>query len=219
MGSAVVDPVPELQEGIELEQALRWSEALAVYERLEAQPLTPNGRVEVRLRKANALMELGRMDEARRGFDACIEEAKAAGDSGLLARTLVGAGVYAANAGDPGRAEPFLLRALELASPLDDPESRLTAGWAMLNLGGLYGKTGRLDLAFVTLGKARERLGAIGNWVGVGAAWETQAQLRRAIGDEDRWREDLAEAVVLYQREGLGEKARRLGSLLGRKQV
>ena len=89
----------------------------------------------------------------------------------------------------------------------------------MLNLGGLYGKTGRLDLAFVTLEKARERLHVISNWVGVAAAWKTQAQIRRAIGDEDRWREDLAEAVVFYDRQGMGTKANRLRGLLKGKLV
>ena len=46
-----------------------------------------------------------------------------------------------------------------------------------------------------------------------------QAQLRRAIRDEDRWREDLAEAVVFFDREGMKEKAAKLRALLGRKVV
>ena len=41
----------------------------------------------------------------------------------------------------------------------------------------------------------RDVLGAADDVAGVAAAWEAQAQLRRAIHDEDRWREDLAEAV------------------------
>jgi len=48
---------------------------------------------------------------------------------------------------------------------------------------------------------------------------QAQAQLRRAIGDEDRWREDLAEAVIFYDREGMREKADRLRAMLGRKLV
>lgn len=209
----------QLEEGLVHERDLRWSDALAVYERIESTAQSPGERVDVGLRKANALMELGRMDAARRCFDAVLAEAKADGDTALLARTFVGAGVYAANAGDPLRAEPFLLTALQLASARDDEDGRLTAGWAMLSLGGVYGGTGRLDLAFVTLQNARERLGSIGNWAGVAAAWETQAQLRRAIGDEDRWREDLAEATLLYRREGHDAKAERLQKLLGRKLV
>ena len=92
-------------------------------------------------------------------------------------------------------------------------------GWAFLNLAALYGKTGRLDLAFVTFTKAQDVLGAAEDWAGVAAAWEAQAQLRRAIHDDDRWREDLAEAVLFYDREGMKAKADRLRGLLGRKRV
>src|SRR5439155_829848 len=46
-----------------------------------------------------------------------------------------------------------------------------------------------------------------------------QALLRRAIHDKDRWREDLAEAVVFYDREGMTAKAGRLRGLLGKKVV
>src|SRR5947207_437605 len=92
-------------------------------------------------------------------------------------------------------------------------------GWAFLNLATLYGKTGRLDLAFVTFTKAQEVLGAAEDWAGVAAAWEAQAQLRRAIQDEDRWREDLAEAIVFYDRDGMKAKADRLRGMLGKKLV
>ena len=215
----MAEPGVHLQEGVEFEKRLRWADALAVYERLESRGGAGSEWVDLRLRKANALMELGRMDEARRAFDVCIDEAKATGDSALLARALVGAGVYAGNVGDVMRAEPFLLTALALVSRDGGEQDAQTAGWAMLSLGGLYGKTGRLDLAFVTLERARMRLASVGSVVGVAATWETQAQLRRAMGDEDRWREDLAEALLLYRREGLDEKADRLQPLLGRKLV
>src|SRR2546425_834476 len=92
-------------------------------------------------------------------------------------------------------------------------------GWAFLNLAALYGKTGRLDLAFVTFTKAQDVLGATEDWAGVAAAWEAQAQLRRAIHDDDRWREDLAEAVLFYDREGMKAKADRLRAMLGKKLV
>ncbi len=216
-GEPLVALEDELELGIAHEKALRWADALAVYERLENRAATPAARVDVVLRKANALMELGRPVEARTAFDAAIERARSVGDSGVLSKALLGAGVFAANSGNTARAEPFLLKALELASSRGDTQDRLTAGWAMLTLGGLYGRTGRLDLAFVTLQDARDRLGAIGDWTGVAAAWESQAQLRRAIGDEERWREDLAEAVLMYRRGGHEAKAERLQRLLGRK--
>src|SRR2546422_621270 len=74
-------------------------------------------------------------------------------------------------------------------------------------------------LALVTFTKAQDVLGAAEDWAGVAAAWEAQAQLRRAIHDEDRWREDLAEAIVFYDREGMTAKASRLRRLLGKKIV
>ncbi len=101
----------------------------------------------------------------------------------------------------------------------DDRAALQGRGWAFLNLAALYGKTARLDLAFVTFTKAQDVLGAAEDWAGVAAAWEAQAQLRRAIQDEDRWRDDLAEAVVFYDRAAMKEKADRLRGLLGRRLV
>ena len=80
-------------------------------------------------------------------------------------------------------------------------------------------ETGRLDLAFVTFTKAQDVLGAAEDWAGVAAAWEAQAQLRRAIQDEDRWREDLGEAIVFYDRAAMKAKAERLRGMLGKKLV
>src|SRR5436190_1159157 len=120
---------------------------------------------------------------------------------------------------DRERAEAFLLDALERFHRDDAPASLQGRGWAFLNLATLYGKTGRFDLAFVTFTKAQDVLGAAEDWAGVAAAWEAQAQLRRAIHDEDRWREDLAEAIVFYDREGMKAKADRLRTLLGKKRV
>src|SRR2546427_103375 len=98
-----------------------------------------------------------------------------------------------------------MLRSLQAeASPHAPPEAR---------------RTGRLDLGFVTLEKARERLHAVENWVGVASVWEAQAQLRRAMGDEERWREDVAEAVVFYDRDGMKKKADQLRALLKGKRI
>ena len=211
-----------LDSGVAMEQRLDWETALRRYDSL-AQELAADSshdagwearRASVEMRRGNVLMALRRMDEARAAFDASLHAAKASGDAPVLARALMAAGAFAGRSGDRGRAERFLLDALDRFSRIDNEDGRQGAGWAMLNLGGLYGTTGRLDLAFVTLEKARERLHAISNWAGVAAAWETQAQLRRGIGDEDRWREDLAEAVVFYDRQGMTEKAGQLRSVL-----
>ena len=217
----------DLREGASKEKSLRWDEAAAFYAAL-LRGLGPidgddrSGRAlraTLLMRHANALMELGRWDDARRALDDALADAKACGQDDVLGRALIAAGVFAANREDNGRAEAFLTQALERFHRRNDRPALQGRGWAFINLATLYGKTGRLDLAFVTLTKAQDVLGAAENWAGVAAAWEAQAQLRRAIGDEDRWREDLAEAVIFYDREGMREKADRLRAMLGRKLV
>ncbi len=208
-----------LRSGLEKERALQWEEAAVVYADLARMAPNRTTRTVALLRQGNSLMELRRWDDARAALDAALHEAKASGDPDLIAQALLAAGVFATNRDDVKRAEAFLLDALERFHRADDRASRQGRGWAFLNLAALYGKTGRLDLAFVTFTKAQDVLGAAGDWAGVAAAWEAQAQLRRAIRDEDRWREDLAEAVIFYDREGMEAKADRLRALLGKKLV
>jgi len=217
----------QLDAGTAHERTRQWAEAAAHYGTLAealgdlgAEDAAGRGmRALALLRQANALMELARWEEARRCLDIALEDAKASGDTVTLAQALLAAGVYATNRGDTARAKAFLMDALERFHRADDPPSVQGRGWTFLNLATLYGKTGRLDLAFVTLTKAQDVLGTVENWAGVAAAWEAQAQLRRAIHDEDRWREDLAEAVIFYDREGMKAKADQLRRLLGRKLV
>ena len=216
-----------LYEGTVHERRLEWEAAATLYarlldgfERLEPEDRSARRmRAVGRLRRANALMELERWDEARGTLDGALDDAKASGDADVIAEALLAAGVYATNRGDFARAEAFLMDALDRYHRGDDRPSLEGRGWSFLTLATLYGKTGRLDLSFVTFTKAQDVLGAAEDWAGVAAAWEAQAQVRRAIHDEDRWREDLAEAVVFYDRAGMTQKAERLRQLLGRKLV
>jgi tetratricopeptide (TPR) repeat protein len=214
-----------LHDGSDLERDRKWEAAIEAYEGwLKFLPSKPDGEVRAMraialLRKGNALMELRRWDGARAALDEALHEAKASRDPAIVAQALLAAGVFAANRDDRERAEAFLLDALERFHQSDDRAARQGRGWAFLNLATLYGKTGRLDLAFVTFTKAQDVLGAAEDWAGVAAAWEAQAQLRRAIQDEDRWREDLAEAILFYDREGMKPKADRLRAMLGKKLV
>jgi tetratricopeptide (TPR) repeat protein len=208
-----------LHEGAERERGLRWDDAASLYSRLAAEAGDRGMRAIARMRQGNALMELRRWEDARVALDDALHEAKACGDPTVLAQALLAAGVFAANRDDRERAEAFLLDALDRFHRTEDRASLQGRGWAFLNLATLHGKTGRLDLAFVTFTKAQDVLGDAKDWAGVAAAWEAQAQLRRAIHDEDRWREDLAEAVVFYDREGMTAKADRLRGLLGKKLV
>ncbi|HKZ99934.1 MAG TPA: hypothetical protein VJ326_10175 [Thermoplasmata archaeon] len=216
-----------LHEGADRERAMHWEEAAAFYAGLvrglgsiAAQDARGRAmRAMALLRQGNALMELARWEEARQVLDDALHDAQGSGDAGVVAQALLAAGVFAANRADAPRAEAFMLDALERFHATDDRASLQGRGWAFLNLATLYGKTGRIDLAFVTFHKARDVLGAARNWAGVAAAWEAQAQLRRGMGDEDRWREDLAEAVIFYERDGMREKADRLRAVIGRKLV
>ncbi len=215
-----------IEAGATLERALDWEAAAAHFAALAEDLRSAAGGPEPRarralalLRRANALMELSRWDAAREALDEALAEAKAGRDPAVVAQALLASGVYATNRGDLARAKGFLMDALKRFHASDERTSVQGRGWAFLNLAVLYGKTGRLDLAFVTLTKAQDVLGSVGNWAGVAATWEAQAQLRRAIHDEDRWREDLAEAVIFYDREGMTAKADRLRTMLGRKVV
>ncbi|OGS64309.1 MAG: hypothetical protein A3K59_02500 [Euryarchaeota archaeon RBG_19FT_COMBO_69_17] len=221
------DVAKDLQEGEDRERRLRWDEAASFYDGVvrgfgTLDPGDRSGRAmraAALLRLGNALMRLGRWEEARARLDDALHDAKASGQADVLAQALLGAGVFAAERGEAVRGEGFIVEALTLLHGRDDRASLQGRGWAFVNLGTLYGRTGRLDLAFVTLAKAREVLGAAQAWAGVAAAWEAQAQVRRGIGDEDRWREDLAEAVIFYDREGMKEKADQLRGMLGKKLV
>jgi len=214
-----------LHEAHEREHDQRWQDAIDLYADILASvgpSADPEGhamRAIALMRRGNALMELRRWDEARGALDEALHDAKASGDRAILAQALLAAGVFAANRDDRERAEAFLLDALERFHRDDAPASLQGRGWAFLNLATLYGKTGRFDLAFVTFTKAQDVLGAAEDWAGVAAAWEAQAQLRRAIQDEDRWREDLGEAIVFYDRAAMKAKAERLRGMLGKKLV
>lgn len=210
-----------LEEGIRLEQSLRWSDAADHYTRLleNLRDGEPRSVANVRLRRANAWLQLRRFDDARREFDAALEAAKAATDSLILARALLGAGVFAASRGDVHRGEDFLLAALDAFHHVHSPEGMQGGGWALANLAAIYGRTKRLDLAFVTFEKARERLFSISDWAGVAAAWEMQAQLRASLGDEQRAAEDYHESMSFYEKQGMTEKVEELRRRLGGRRV
>lgn len=197
-----------LEEGIELERASRWAEAEGHYRRLlDSLPgLSPRDAVDLRLRHAHALLQLHKLDDAQRAFDLSLSAAKVLGDPMVLGRALLGAGVFAASRGDTRRGEEFLVAALVKFHGRHDHEGIEGEGLALLNLAAIYGGTKRLDLAFVTFDKARERLFATENRVGVATAWEMQAGLRESLGDRQRAEQDFHEAMVHFAREGLDTK-------------
>jgi tetratricopeptide (TPR) repeat protein len=164
-------------------------------------------------------MLLRRWDDAREEFDLALDAAKASGNSLMLARALVGAGVFAASRNDFARGEEFLLGALESFHTVHDKDGIAGEGWALVNLAAIYGRTKRLDLAFLTFEKARERLFKIEDWIGVATAWELQGQLREFLGDRDRMAEDLHEAMAFYKKKEMTAKVDEIRDKLGGKRV
>ena len=211
----------QLEEGIRLEQELRWEDAEALYRRAldTARDARAADLADLRLRHANALLQLRRLEDARQAFDAALTAAKESEDARLLARALLGAGVFTASQGDLARGEEFLLAALGRFHATHDHDGIQGEGWALLNLAAIYGRTKRLDLAFLTFEKARERLFAIENWVGVATAWELQAELREKLGDADRAAQDFHEAMSFFAKQGMAEKVAALRGRLGGRRV
>jgi tetratricopeptide (TPR) repeat protein len=209
-----------LDEGYALEQALRWPEAERFYDALKGDAaLRGDQAAEATLRHANSLMILRRWDEARAELDVALTAAKASGSRLVLARALVGAGVYAASRNDVARGEEFLLGALEAFHEIHDKDGIAGEGWALINLAAIYGRTKRLDLSFLTFEKARERLFKVEDWIGVATAWELQAQLREMLGDADRVGEDYHEAMSFYAKQGMTEKVEEIKAKLGGRRV
>ena len=209
-----------MEEGYRLEQALRWPEAEAFYAVFRTDAALEQDQVaEVTLRRANALMLLRRWDDALAQFDLALDAAKACGNPLVLARALVGAGVFASSRNDFARGEDFLLGALDAFHGIPDNDGIAGEGWALVNLAAIYGRTKRLDLAFLTFEKARERLFKVQDWIGVATAWELQAQLREFLGDRDRMAEDYHEAMAFYAKKGMVEKVQEIREKVGKRRV
>jgi tetratricopeptide (TPR) repeat protein len=88
-----------------------------------------------------------------------------------------------------------------------DYDSKQGYGWALLNLGGLYRKQGKLVQAEQKLVKAIKILESIENWVGVASAYELKAKVNDANDNVKLAREDLLNAISFYEKQGMIEKA------------
>jgi tetratricopeptide (TPR) repeat protein len=86
-------------------------------------------------------------------------------------------------------------------------DSKQGYGWALLNLGGLYRKQGKLVQAEQNLLEAIKMLETIENWVGVASAYELKAKVNDTKGNIELAREDLLNAILFYAKQGMMEKA------------
>jgi len=88
-----------------------------------------------------------------------------------------------------------------------DYDSKQGYGWALLNLGGLYHKQGKLVEAEQNLLEAIKILEIIENWVGVASAYELKAKVNDTKGNNELAKKDLLSAISFYEKQGMTEKA------------
>lgn len=159
------------------------------------------------LRKAGALLETEKMEDAEALMCGSVEFAERSGNVTVIGRAKLGLGVYYGSSSKFEKAEELLAEALETFSGKNDYDSKQGAAWCLLNLGGLQLKKSNLKEAEERLKKAIELLKRIKNWVGVGTAYEMMAKVSKAKNDRTTAKENLVKAISFFEKEGMSEKA------------
>jgi tetratricopeptide (TPR) repeat protein len=134
----------------------------------------------------------------------CAEQSS---NSLIIARAKLGIGVFYGSTNRFKEAEKQLTEALSSFGKGTDYDNKQGYGWALLNLGGLYGKQGKWIMAEQKLAEAIKLLEAIENWVGVASAYELKASHETARGNAELAKKDLLKAISFYERQGMTEKA------------
>lgn len=207
------------EEGLVWETKGELDKALQAYDRL----LTDVGAIPARsqpeagekdaimaylfLRKAGVLMQTGDLGSGEHLMQEALHHAERSGNPTAIGRARLGLGVFYGTSNKFDESEKLLAEALASFSQSDDYDSKQGAGWALLNLGGLFVKQGKLSQAGEKLDEAIRLLKSIANWVGVASAFELRAKYDAATGDSTLAQEDLQNAIVFYEKQGMKEKA------------
>jgi tetratricopeptide (TPR) repeat protein len=207
------------EEGLVWETKGELGKALQVYDRLltEADALPSKSQPEASekdaivayliLRKAGILMQTGDLGPGEHLMQEALCHAERSGNPTAIGRARLGMGVFYGTTNKFEESEKFLAEALASFSKCDDYDSKQSAGWALLNLGGLFIKQGKLSQSKEKLDEAIRLLKSIGNWVGVASAFELKAKYDAAMGDSASALEDLQNAIMFYEKQGMKEKA------------
>jgi len=159
------------------------------------------------MRKAGVMLQTGKVELGERLMRKAVEHAEKSGNSLMIARAKLGVGVFYGSTSRLEEAEKLLKAALTSFSQGTDYDNKQGYGWALLNLGGLYHKQGKLVEAEKALLEAIKTLEGIKNWVGVASAYELKAKVSDANGKGELSREDLLKAILFYEKQGMKEKA------------
>ena len=159
------------------------------------------------MRKAGVLLQTGKVELGEQLMHQALEHAEKSGNSLIIARAKLGVGVFYGSTNRLEEGEQLLEAALSSFGKGTDYDSKQGYGWALLNLGGLYRKQGKLVQAEQRLLEAIKILESIENWVGVASAYELKAKVNDANDNTKLAREDLLNAISFYEKQGMIEKA------------
>lgn len=207
------------KEGLTWEMKEQFERALDAYNRLlaEAEAFSPTSQSEdneknavmayLLMRKAGVLLQTGKAELGEQLMHQALDYAEQSNNSLVIARAKLGVGVFYGSTNRFEKAEKLLTEALSSFGKNTDYDSKQGYGWALLNLGGLYGKQGKWVLAEQKLVEAIKLLETIENWVGVASAYELKAKCSSAQGDAESAKKDLLRAISFYEKQGMMEKA------------
>ena len=207
------------KEGLVWEEKEQFEKAINAYDRLlaEAEAFSPTSQLEnneknaiivyLLMRKAGILLQTGKADLGEQLMHKALEHAEKSGNSLVIARAKLGVGVFYGSTGRFEEGEKLLEAVLLSFGKGTDYDSKQGYGWAILNLGGLYRKQGKLVQAEQKLLEAIRILESIENWVGVASAYELKAKVDEGKNNVELAREDLLNAVSFFERQGMMEKA------------
>ena len=207
------------KEGVVWEMKGQFERALDAYDRLlaEVETSSPTSHVEsseknailayLLMRKAGALLQTGKAELGEQLMHQALNCAEQSGNSLAIARAKLGVGVFCGSTNRLEEGEKLLAEALLSFGEGTDYDSKQGYGWALLNLGGLYGKQGKWAPAEQKLVEAIKLLETIENWVGVASAYELKAKHNNAKGNTASAKEDLLNAISFYEKQRMVEKA------------
>jgi tetratricopeptide (TPR) repeat protein len=210
------------KEGLVWEEKEEFEKAITAYDRFltEIEVLSPGNRHEeeeknaitayLLMRKAAVLLQTGKLELGERLMFEAAQHAEESRKSLAVTRAKIGIGVLYGSTGRLDEGEKFLKAALLSFGKGTDYDSKQGCGWALLNLGGLYNKQGKLIQAEQKLCEAIRILESIENWVGVASAYELKAKVSNAKKDHEQAKQDLINAVSFYEKQGMKEKANSL---------
>lgn len=207
------------KEGLAWEMEGQSEKALSYYDSLlrEVEEVSPTNQREnsekkainayLLMRKAGVLLETEKMESGETAMNQALACAEQSGNLLIISRAKLGLGVFYGSTNRFEEGEKLLKEALSSFNQSTDYDNKQGAGWALLNLGGLYVKQGKLVLAEEKLTEAIKLLKTIQNWVGVASAYELKAKHDSIRGDLALMKEDLLNAISFYEKQGMKEKA------------